>query len=101
MMRKVKSIRNDGIEKQGIGLNEVEVIQFDEDGLIDVEVEGEVDLDEKLQPDDCSEEEKDFSSSTDDDNPAWIGGLVTFSEDDIDMSLEEDLKVENDDQNNP
>ena len=63
------------VDKQGV--------QFDENGSIDVKVEGEAQLDEELQPNDNSEEEKDFSSPTDDDDLAWTGGLVTSYEDDV------------------
>ena len=55
---KSQLIRIDGIEKQGMGVDEVEVPSVDkqgEEGLIDVEVEGEADSDEELQPDDGSE----------------------------------------------
>ena len=76
------------VEKQGV--------EFDKEGLIDVEVEDETDSDEELQPDYGSKSEKEFLSPTDDDDPAWTSGLVTSSEDNLDKSLEEDLEVEND-----
>ena len=81
------------LDKQGV--------EFDDERLIDVEVEGEIDSDEELQRDYGSEIDKDFSSSIDYDDPEWTSGLVTSSEEDVDGSLEEDLDVENDDQDNP